>query len=127
MRDKASSIVGVAMGKDDWKNRRSAGRAGAVADKEYEESAVSDLAPDAGERGLRELPPSGGARPRFKTARAGGPGGFGKIYKPGQGYYIRVGTATGAAVLILAGTGFVYEKLSDLLTSGTSYYFPVLY
>jgi preprotein translocase subunit SecE len=119
------------VGKDDWKTRPRAGSAGAVAEHEDEESAVSDLAPDAGsERELpQSLPPGGGGTPPRKTAKAAGSGGSGgfKIYKPNQGYHVRVGTVIGAAVLILAGTAFIYEKLSDAMTSGTSYYFPVLY
>lgn len=115
------------MGKD-LNPRRDAGRTGSVADPDIdgEESAVSDLAPDA----------AGGEEPRNREERheleyarkPPRPVGSGlRIYKPGQGYYTRIGTAVGAAVLILAGTGYVYEQLGYLMTPGSSYYWPVRY
>jgi preprotein translocase SecE subunit len=108
--------------------RHGAGRAGSVAepDSDGEESAVSDLAPDAAggdepqNRGERtELPYA------RKTPRP--PGAGFRIYKPGQGYHVRVGTAIGAAVLIVAGAAYLYEQLGNLMTPGTGYYWPVRY
>jgi len=38
-------------------------------------------------------------------------GGFFEIYKRGQGYYTRMGTAIGSGVLILAGADYIYDQL----------------
>jgi preprotein translocase subunit SecE len=37
---------------------------------------------------------------------------FWQLYKPGQGYYTRMGTAIGSGVIILAGSHYIYSKLS---------------
>lgn len=110
------------MGKDDY--RAGAGTSGAVAESTREESAVSDLAPDAaGERDSKGSP-SGGSVAPVRAARSGG--GI-KIYKPSQGYYTRIGTAIGATVLIVAGTGWWYSQLTDWLRSDSSAYNPLRY
>lgn len=120
------------MSKDDMNHRRGHGRAALADSEDGEGSVVSDLAPDADDSDLQDesLPTGGSGRPPLKTAKgaggAGTPGGF-KIYKPNQGYHVRVGTAIGAAVLIVAGTAFWYDQLGNLMTPGTSYYLPVRY
>jgi len=45
-----------------------------------------------------------------RPARVGRRSPF-EIYKKGQGYYTRMGTAIGAGVLVLAGAHYLYEKL----------------
>jgi len=52
---------------------------------------------------------SGETRPRETRVPATGTGL--RIYKQGQGFYIRVGTAIGAGVLIVAGAVFLYNEL----------------
>ncbi len=51
--------------------------------------------------------PSAGPRQVGRAAAAGGI----SLYKPGQGYYTRVGTAIFAFVLIAAGWNFLYDRL----------------
>jgi len=48
-------------------------------------------------------------RPAGGTAKGGS---FGQIYKKGQGYYTRMGTAVGAGLLILAAGHFVWDNLT---------------
>ena len=64
------------------------------------------------------------ARPSRGGARIAG-GGL-RLYKPGQGYYTRVGTAVGAGVLILAGAHFVFSQLGASIPQGT-YTLPIQY
>jgi preprotein translocase subunit SecE len=59
--------------------------------------------------------------PRPKT------GGGIRIYKPSQGYYTRVGTVIGAAILIVAGGVFLSEQIGNMLDPSASYYRPVQY
>ena len=54
-------------------------------------------------------------------------GGGIRIYKPGQGYYTRVGTVIGAAVLIIAGGVFLSEQIGNMLDLKASYYNPLRY
>ena len=70
---------------------------------------------------------SGGGR--GDAERSGGPGGpaapvrqggFFEIYKRGQGYYTRMGTAIGSGILILAGANYVYEQLEGALSASSS-------
>jgi preprotein translocase subunit SecE len=51
--------------------------------------------------------PKGGPRAAPRSERRS----FFEIYKRGQGYFTRVGTAVGAGVLILAGADFLYRQL----------------
>jgi preprotein translocase subunit SecE len=44
-----------------------------------------------------------------------------RIYKPGQGYYTRIGTAVGAGVLIVAGGYFVFDQLGAVLDQSQLY------
>ena len=46
-------------------------------------------------------------------------GGFFEIYKRGQGYYTRMGTAIGSGILILAGANYVYEQLEGALPASS--------
>jgi preprotein translocase SecE subunit len=62
-----------------------------------------DGQPDDAVSRARKGPPRGSARP----TRIGGM----SIYKPGQGYYTRVGTAVGAAVLIAGLWNMLYREL----------------
>ncbi len=96
---------------------------------EQEESAVSDdLVPEMPES--TEVV-SSGAQPALtaRKTRDAGRGGL-RIYKPGQGFYTRVGTAIGAGVLILWGGKFLFDELSGMLGSGSSsasYALPLQY
>lgn len=88
---------------------------------------MNELAPEAAGR---EEPSGRGprrpgvVRPRRAPARSGG---FGlRVYKPGQGYYTRTGTAIGVGVLIVAGAVFLLNELGALSLSG-KYLFPVQY
>ncbi len=90
----------------------------AVSDVTAEENENDRNEPDRPERS--EPRPLGYARP---PGRRGGL----KLYKPGQGYYTRMWTAVGAAVIILWGGAAVYEQLSSSLALDTSYYYPVSY
>ncbi len=54
--------------------------------------------------------------------------GFGlRIYKPGQGFYTRVGTAVGVGVLILAGGITLFDQLKASLSQDSSYYYAATY
>lgn len=93
---------------------------------EQEESAVSDdLVPEMPENA--EVV-SSGAQPAStaRKTREVGRGGL-RIYKPGQGFYTRVGTAIGAGVLILWGGKFLFDELSGMLGSNASYALPFQY
>ena len=72
-------------------------------DDERADDHDDDRAPGGGQ-------PSGGGAP---TARAAGGSPF-TIYKPGQGTYVRWGTAGGAALIAIAGIFFINDQLSRL-------------
>jgi len=72
---------------------------------------VSELAPGAGKRS--------------DETRLGG-GGL-RVYKAGQGYYTRVGTAVGAGVLAVWGTVFMYGEFQQYLNPKLPYFLPVAY
>lgn len=74
---------------------------------------MSELAPDVGGRG----------KPAREEGRLGG-GGL-RIYKPGQGYYTRLGTTIGAGILIVAGSIFLFNQLD--LDPQSKYALPVKY
>lgn len=87
----------------------------AVADEEYP---VSDLTGEAGDRDeLRRESTS--ARPQQAVPAEPGRGFF-EIYKPGQGYHTRVGSAMGGGALLCWFAYFVWDKLSVLETSPTT-------
>lgn len=63
------------------------------------------------EQRVSEVASEGGSRPKAvrEVGRLGG-GGL-RIYKPGQGYWTRMGTAIGGGVLIAAGVYFLFGQL----------------
>ncbi len=60
-----------------------------------------DVATSSGDRG------GGGRKP---TSSVGGPGFF-DVYKPGQGYYTRLGTAIGGGAVVVFGAHYLYGQL----------------
>jgi preprotein translocase subunit SecE len=107
--------------------REATGGAGVAdaANREHEDEAVSDITDDAGGDEFRPREPEA-AKPRGT-----GPLAL-KIYKPGQGYYTRIGTAIGLGILVLFGAQFVYEQLNGLIPQPgagqeSSYRLPLLY
>ncbi len=66
-----------------------------------------------------------GASKRPDETRLGG-GGL-RIYKAGQGYYTRVGTAIGAGVLAVWGSFFIYERVGEYMNRNSPYFMPVSY
>jgi preprotein translocase subunit SecE len=71
--------------------------------------------PDDEKSSELESPPSGSTPARYKPAAQGA--GFFTIYKSGQGYWTRMGTAAAAALLALLTMGFLYRELPVPLTS----------
>ncbi|MHC4444613.1 MAG: preprotein translocase subunit SecE [Planctomycetota bacterium] len=72
-----------------------------------------------------EIPRRTELRPKPVSAP---PGGIGlRFYKPGQGFYTRVGTAIGAGILIVSGAIFVFNELSGLLVQQNPYRLPIQY
>ena len=43
-----------------------------------------------------------------------------KLYKPGQGYYTRLGTAIGIGVLAVSGAFFVHSQMQNLVSDSAS-------
>ncbi len=84
------------------------------------ESPVSDLAGETGEHGAAGHEPTSERRDSHPIrTHAAKPdrqkvGGL-RIYKPGQGYYTRMGTAIGAGVLVVWGAYFVFDQLHGWL------------
>ncbi|HSW45378.1 MAG TPA: preprotein translocase subunit SecE [Phycisphaerae bacterium] len=72
---------------------------------------MSDLAPGAGKRS--------------DESRLGG-GGL-RVYKAGQGYYTRVGTAIGAGLLSVWGAVFVFGQIEQYIPRADRYFMPVAY
>ncbi len=70
-----------------------------------------------------------GASSRAKISRSEGRLGGGglRIYKPGQGFYTRVGTAIGGGVLVVAGAAFVFSELGGYIDPKAPYALPVQY
>ena len=54
-------------------------------------------------------------------------GGGLRFYKPSQGYYTRICTAVGGAVLVLWGAAALYDQLAAYMDAKTKYYNPVTY
>jgi hypothetical protein len=48
-----------------------------------------------------------------------------RIYKPGQGAYVRWGSAVAAAVFVLGFTKFVYEQLARVQNEWVQFLIPV--
>jgi len=68
---------------------------------------------------------AGAARPGQDSGRGGG---FAlRVYKSGQGYYTRLGTAVGIVVLAVAGAVFLHEQLGGWLAMEAKYRLPVQY
>lgn len=76
------------------------------------------------DRGAPAGSPGPSPRPAPKPAKTGG--GL-RFYKPGQGYFTRLGTAIGAGVLTVWGAFFLLDELSGLLDPNAGYYYPVQY
>ena len=73
-----------------------------------EQSSPDDRAPTDSPKGQVVNHPSADV----KSARTGG--GFFTIYKHGQGYWTRMGTAIAAALISLLTANFVYQRLVAL-------------
>lgn len=73
-----------------------------TAKEEKKQMATDVIAPSANEPGDRRPPP--------RAARESGSGYF-TIYKSGQGYWTRLGTAIAAGLIILFSSYFIYEQL----------------
>lgn len=52
---------------------------------------------------------------------------FFEIYKPGQGYYTRMGTSVGSGILILGGANFVLNSMEGVLTGDAPWMLWVQY
>jgi preprotein translocase SecE subunit len=80
-----------------------------------------DLATRAGQKNQEGQKPG-------RSRRGNAEGGFGlRIYKPGQGFYTRVGTAIGAGVLIVAGSYTLYDQITSALSRDSQYFYPTAY
>ena len=66
---------------------------------------------DNGGNGDWSGPGSPGGR---SPVSAGSGAGFLTIYKPGQGYFTRLGTAIGGGLVLVFGANFVYQRLAGL-------------
>lgn len=101
-------------------HRDKSGRSGTVTpdmDREQDDAPVNEPSPDdRSERTPRSGRPAKPARPSSGL----------RIYKPGQGYYTRIGTAVGSGILIIAGTMFLFNQLGGLLPN-RDYTLPVQY
>src|SRR2546422_893303 len=82
------------------------------AHREDEDDTVSDIAPEA--NGQDEPRDDHAPRPERAPKIGRAPGTGLKIYKPGQGYYVRVGTTVGAAILIAFGAYFLYDQVGAI-------------
>src|SRR5688500_8388071 len=74
-------------------------------DKRENPMATDAIVPSAGEGG-REKPPQ-----QQPSRRADDRPGFFHVYKPGQGYWIRMGTAGAALLIALLTAHFLYEQM----------------
>lgn len=63
-------------------------------------------------------------RPQGKTTLGGG--GL-RVYKPGQGYYTRVGTAVGGGLLVIAGGLFLFSEFGAYVDPKAGYALPLQY
>ena len=84
--------------------------ASATKEKDGKAMATDVIAPGADE--------PGDERPKFRPAASKdtGGGGFFTIYKKGQGYWTRMGTAMGAFLIIALTVWFFYKQLPPILT-----------
>ena len=86
--------------------------------QQVKESPVVDVPTAAGGEEQRPSRPAPVQRPS---------GGGLRIYKPGQGYYIRLGTAIGGGVLAMWGAYFLRQELEGMLDPKNPYALPIQY
>jgi preprotein translocase subunit SecE len=72
-------------------------------------------------KGKQRMTNAGGTQPRPGGADQGNQSSFFEVYKPGQGYYTRMGTAVGCGALILFGGHFLYTQLESSFASDASW------
>ncbi len=99
----AAAVSVAALGPDDerFEGAESRGDSNLTAGSDGNGGRPDDVATSSGDRG------GGGRKP---TSSAAGPGFF-AVYKPGQGYYTRLGTAIGGGAVIVFGAHYVYGQL----------------
>ena len=116
------------MGKDNLADRGKTGTVARDLDRAQEDSRVSNevvsQASGPEESRMRGARHPGAVRPGRESGRGGG---FAlRVYKSGQGYYTRMGTAVGIGILTVAGAVFLHERLGRLAMDAT-YLLPVQY
>jgi preprotein translocase SecE subunit len=86
---------------------------------EAKENAMTDRAPDEEPRGHRNKPRAATQPAREGTPARGAPerrrsGGASPlaVYKPGQGVYVRWGSAAGAGMIVIGFANFMHEQLA---------------
>lgn len=67
--------------------------------------------------------PQAVSRPQTSKAAKSGMGL--RLYKPGQGYYTRLGTVIGAGTLVLAGAGFLFNQVAGHMDLNSPYFYAV--
>ena len=67
------------------------------------------------------------ARKRATNKKANHGGGGLRIYKPGQGFYTRVGTAIGIGILAVAGAHFLNNQLDYVIDPSAPHALPLKY
>src|SRR5687768_2205124 len=105
------------MGKTDIRDREKRGRTPAVPHRDREEQEDSDVNADASDMSPSDDRSDYEARP-VRPPKSGT--GL-RMYKPGQGYYTRMGTVIGAAILIIAGAYFLYEDVGGQIDPKKNY------
>jgi preprotein translocase subunit SecE len=105
------------MGKTDTRDREKSGRTAAAAQRNRDEQEDAEVNADASEYSPSDDRPEYAPR-ETRPAKSGG--GL-RIYKPGQGYYTRMGTVIGAAILIIAGAYFLYEDVGGQIDPKKNY------
>ncbi len=100
----ASAVSVAAEGPDDERFERAESRddSGMTTASGGNGGRPDDVATSSGDRG------GGGGR---KPPTATGGAGFFTVYKPGQGYYTRLGTAIGGGAVIVFGANYLYGQL----------------
>lgn len=104
------------MGKTDMRDREKTGRAGSAAHRKREEE-DAEVNADASDY----LPSDDQPRYESREIRPAKGGSGLRIYKPTQGYYTRMGTVIGAAILIIAGAYFLYEDVGGQIDPKKGY------
>ena len=67
------------------------------------------------------------ARKRTADKKANLGGGGLRIYKPGQGFHTRVGTAIGIGILAVAGAFYLFEELGNVIDPNSPRALPIKY